>query len=63
MTDAYERAVELIVEQVHRKKGKLVTTIGGMDDPSSSGTPVWIWIALGVVVAAAIVVFPNIMNL
>ena len=31
-------------------------TIGGMDDPSSSGTPVWIWIALGVVVAAAIVV-------
>ncbi len=31
-------------------------TIGGMDDPSSSGTPVWIWIVLGVVVAAAIVV-------
>ncbi len=31
-------------------------TIGTMDDPSSSGTPVWIWIALGVVVAAAIVV-------
>ena len=31
-------------------------TIGGMDDPSSSGTPVWIWIALGAVVAAAIVV-------
>lgn len=31
-------------------------TIGGMDDPSSTGTPVWIWIALGVVVAAAIVV-------
>lgn len=31
-------------------------TIGGMDDPSSSGTPVWIWIVLGAVVAAAIVV-------
>ena len=31
-------------------------TIGGMDDPSSTGTPVWIWIALGAVVAAAIVV-------
>lgn len=31
-------------------------TIGGMDDSSSSGTPVWIWIALGAVVAAAIVV-------
>ena len=26
VTDAYERAVELIVEQVHRKKGKLVTS-------------------------------------
>ena len=28
VTDAYERAVELIVEQVHRKKGKLVTSSG-----------------------------------
>ena len=27
-----------------------------LDDPSSSGTPVWIWIVLGAVVAAAIVV-------
>ena len=26
ITDAYEKAVELIVEQIHRKKGKLVTT-------------------------------------
>ena len=26
VTDAYEKAVELIVEQVHRKKGKLVTS-------------------------------------
>ena len=26
VTDAYERAVELIVEQVHRKKGNLVTS-------------------------------------
>ena len=26
VTDAYERAVELIVEQVHRRKGKLVTS-------------------------------------
>lgn len=27
ITDAYEKAVELIVEQIHRKKGKLVTTL------------------------------------
>ena len=26
VTDAYEKAVELIVEQIHRKKGKLVTS-------------------------------------
>ena len=26
VTDAYERAVELIVEQIHRRKGKLVTS-------------------------------------
>lgn len=26
VTDAYEKAVDLIVEQVHRKKGKLVTS-------------------------------------
>lgn len=26
VTDAYEKAVALIVEQVHRKKGKLVTS-------------------------------------
>ena len=26
VTDAYERAVELIIELVHRKKGKLVTS-------------------------------------
>ncbi len=26
ITDAYEKAVELIVEQVHRKRGKLVTS-------------------------------------
>ena len=26
VTDAFEQAVELIVEQVHRKKGKLVTS-------------------------------------
>ena len=26
VSDAYEKAVELIVEQVHRKKGKLVTS-------------------------------------
>lgn len=26
ITDAYEKAVELIVEQIYRKKGKLVTT-------------------------------------
>ena len=26
VTDAYEKAVELIVEQVHRKRGKLVTS-------------------------------------
>ena len=26
VTDAYEKAVELIVEQVHHKKGKLVTS-------------------------------------
>ncbi|TDA77956.1 SIS domain-containing protein [Phocaeicola dorei] len=26
ITDAYEKAVELIVEQIHRKKGKLLTT-------------------------------------
>ena len=26
ITDAYEKAVDLIVEQVHRKKGKLVTS-------------------------------------
>ena len=30
VTDAYEKAVELIVEQIHRKKGKLVTSgMGG----------------------------------
>lgn len=26
LTDAYEKAVDLIIEQVHRKKGKLVTS-------------------------------------
>ena len=26
VTDAYEQAVELIVEQVHRRRGKLVTS-------------------------------------
>ena len=26
VTNAYEKAVELIVEQIHRKKGKLVTS-------------------------------------
>ena len=31
VTDAYEKAVELIVEQVHRKKGKLVTS--GIGNP------------------------------
>ena len=34
VTDAYERAVELIVEQVHRKKGKLVTSGMGKAIPS-----------------------------
>ena len=32
ITDAYEKAVELIVEQIHRKKGKLVTTGMGKAD-------------------------------
>ena len=35
VTDAYERAVELIVEQVHRKKGKLVTSGMGKAGPVS----------------------------
>ena len=26
VTDAYEKAVQLIVEQIHQKKGKLVTS-------------------------------------
>ena len=26
ITDAYEKAVKLIVEQIHQKKGKLVTS-------------------------------------
>ena len=31
ITDAYEKAVKLIVEQIHQKKGKLVTS--GMGKP------------------------------
>ena len=31
VTDAYEKAVKLIVEQIHQKKGKLVTS--GMEKP------------------------------
>lgn len=35
VTDAYEKAVELIVEQIHRKKGKLVTSGMGKAGPNS----------------------------
>ena len=31
VTDAYEKAVKLIVEQIHQKKGKLVTSGMGKD--------------------------------
>ena len=34
VTDAYEKAVKLIVEQIHQKKGKLVTSGMGKDRKS-----------------------------
>ena len=37
VTDAYEKAVELIVEQIHRKKGKLVTSC----TPARHNTAIW----------------------
>ena len=37
VTDAYEKAVALIVEQVHEKKGKLVTS--GMGSLEKSRAP------------------------
>ena len=33
ITDAYEKAVELIVEQIHRKKGKLYSNISRHNAP------------------------------